>query len=538
MEDTRCELCGEGEDTLHHRLWLCSAPCAVQARCTAGTEAVIREASAAGPTSTLFQHALLPHPCDIAPGPAASGVQWWARDGPGISDVGPQFGGDVFADGHASRTGIDGMNRASWALVQLDPDGSERGWVRSVVPACLPQTAQAAEFSAGAYAAQACAQPSTLHDDCLNVVKSFNRPREAWGDERAMYAGCMRQALISDPAGNLASVAKVKAHQDVEHLDLAVRESFLAWGNHRADHHAELAEGLHGSASKEVAARLAAELEKVRVVLAVMGMVLTLWPFPTERRVRTAAAAKQARAPRVPVEKAHRWFQGPRCWTCWICRTRTRAASLPAPRRSQACPGLSDHLARNAEFGLGHVLVEFGTSDGAFTICSSCGRYGSRYARGLAKNCTGQAQTRSSAIAWRRVFQKGQHPYTAVPFRSHADGVLSVSASAEFRQTRGQVVAGLRKHRLRGKTKPWAAALFGVFARPDVQANREAAETMPEEIQEDEALVFGAIDADGNELPVVSPLPPPTASGAATPHDSLQARLLYEWRERKRRRVG
>ena len=52
VEDTRCELCGEGEDTLHHRLWLCSAPCAVQARCTAGTEAIIREASAAGPTST------------------------------------------------------------------------------------------------------------------------------------------------------------------------------------------------------------------------------------------------------------------------------------------------------------------------------------------------------------------------------------------------------------------------------------------------------------------------------------------------------
>ena len=184
------------------------------------------------------------------------------------------------------------------------------------------------------------------------------------------------------------------------------------------------------------------------------------------------------------------------------------------------------------------VLDMSSSSLARLTVLSLFAQRVVRYARGFANICTGHAQTRCSAIAWRQVFQKGQHPYTAVPFRSHADGVLSVSASAEFCQTRGQVVAGFRKHRLRGKTKPWAAALFGVFARPDVQANREAAETMPEEIQEDEALVFGAIDADGNELPVVSPLPPPTASGAATPHDSLQARLLYEWRERKRRRVG
>ena len=276
MEDTLCELCSAGDDTLHHRLWLCCAPCAVQARSTAGTEAVVREATAAGPTATLCQHALLPHPCDVVPGPAASGVRWWSRDGPGSCDAGPRFWGDVFADGHASRTGIDGLNRASWALVQLDCGGSERGWVRGVVPASLPQPAQAAEFCAGAFAAQACAHPIALHDDCLDVVKEFNRPREAWGDERVMYAGCMRQALVSDPAGNLAKVEKVKAHQDIEDIDLNVRESFLAWGNHRADRHAELAEALHDSPDAEVADLLAAEFEKVRVVLAVIGAVLPM----------------------------------------------------------------------------------------------------------------------------------------------------------------------------------------------------------------------------------------------------------------------
>ena len=99
-----------------------------------------------------------------------------------------------------------------------DPDGSERAWVKGIVPACLPQTAQASEFCAAAYAGQACVAPSILHDDCLNVVKAFSRPREAWGDERAIYAGCMRQAFVSDVAGNLSSIEKVKSHQNMRTL--------------------------------------------------------------------------------------------------------------------------------------------------------------------------------------------------------------------------------------------------------------------------------------------------------------------------------
>ena len=575
VPDTLCELCGEAEDTLHHRLWLCCAPCVMQARCAAATEAVMRDAVAAGPTSTFFQHALLPHPSDVAPGPAASGIQWWSHNWPDDCGVGPQLGGDVFADGHASRTGIDGMNRASWALVQLDHDGSDCAWVRGVVPACLPQAAQAAEFCAAAYAPKVCAWPSSLHDDCLNVVKEFSRPRETWGDERVAYAGCVRHALLSDPAGNLISVEEVKAHQDVEDIDIAVRESFLAWGNHRADYHAGLAESLHPSANAETSAHVAAELEKVRVVLAVISVVLPLWPFPIARHVRTAAAASKDRAPRVSFERAHRWFRGPRYWTCWTCRSRTRSSCLPAPRRAQACPGLSDHLARNAEVGMGHVLVEFRTASGAFTICSACGRYGSRYARGLASRCTGLTQTRRSAITWRRVFEKGQHPYTGVPFRSHADGALSVCASTSVRQTRDQVVSELRKHRLRGKTTPWASALLGVFAAPGVQAVGEAAVAAAENGEWDEDLVFGAIDVDGHEASASSAPPLPAAMqgaqqrqprvphaavqevqqhrprvphapvleevGARDPavpaHVSLSERLVYEWRERKRRRL-
>ena len=72
----------------------------MQARNVAATEAVFREAVAAGPSSTFFQHALFPHPCGFLPGPAAAGIQWWARDGFGGVGDGPRLSGDMLMGTH------------------------------------------------------------------------------------------------------------------------------------------------------------------------------------------------------------------------------------------------------------------------------------------------------------------------------------------------------------------------------------------------------------------------------------------------------
>ena len=79
-----------------------------------------------------------------------------------------QLGGIVFADGHASKTCICGLDRASWALVELDLNGNVIAIVRGVVPAEYPQTSQAAEFFAGAYASKFLDRPTMLLDDCAN----------------------------------------------------------------------------------------------------------------------------------------------------------------------------------------------------------------------------------------------------------------------------------------------------------------------------------------------------------------------------------
>ncbi len=83
--------------------------------------------------------------------------------------------GTIFADGHATRTGVDGVDRASWAVIELDDQGDLVSCMCGVVPADYPQTSQAAEYLAAAYAAQVAAPGATLHDDCANVVRDFAR---------------------------------------------------------------------------------------------------------------------------------------------------------------------------------------------------------------------------------------------------------------------------------------------------------------------------------------------------------------------------
>ena len=168
------------------------------------------------------------------------------RHGQPVPSQSVQLSGKVYADGHASRTGICGLDRASWALVEVDSHGAVTAIVRGVVPRTYPQTSQASEFFAGSYASQILHGESVLHDDCANVVQSFARPRQHWCSEKFHYAGLMKQVLAQVPHSRLddQSVVKVKAHVEFTDPGLTEQEAFDAWGNHEADRHADLAENL------------------------------------------------------------------------------------------------------------------------------------------------------------------------------------------------------------------------------------------------------------------------------------------------------
>ena len=60
---------------------------------------------------------------------------WHANGKDGYVDGQVYMDGKVFADGHATRTGVEELDRASWAVIELDNDGNLKSWVRGVVPA-------------------------------------------------------------------------------------------------------------------------------------------------------------------------------------------------------------------------------------------------------------------------------------------------------------------------------------------------------------------------------------------------------------------
>ena len=80
--DALCELCQNGPDTLHHRLWVCQKPEVCAARDAIAKPWVIRAALAAGPTSSLYCRGMWDHPAQHLPMPTEEAVmQVWDAEG-------------------------------------------------------------------------------------------------------------------------------------------------------------------------------------------------------------------------------------------------------------------------------------------------------------------------------------------------------------------------------------------------------------------------------------------------------------------------
>ena len=139
----------------------------------AAVNEVIRQAVAAGPSSVKFNHGILEsHPAQLVPPVCSMRMQWMNADGTfGDSTNGedpPSFSGEVFADGSCTKDSCPELNRASWALVQVDSKGKDVQWLRGTVP--QTQTLQGGEFVAALVASHVPAGSTTLLDKCVNVV--------------------------------------------------------------------------------------------------------------------------------------------------------------------------------------------------------------------------------------------------------------------------------------------------------------------------------------------------------------------------------
>ena len=117
--DRLCPLCKEAEDTVHHRVWCCKE--SAGARNMHASQTIIREALRAGDDSALFCRAIGAHPADERPLPREDGGVVLEREGVAVPEL--HISGDIYLDGSCTRHMVPELQRAGWAVVQLNEHG-------------------------------------------------------------------------------------------------------------------------------------------------------------------------------------------------------------------------------------------------------------------------------------------------------------------------------------------------------------------------------------------------------------------------------
>ena len=182
-----CPLCTTGAaDTIYHRAWLC--PATEDLRQGDENAALARRARQAGPDALVYSTGLIGNPALWLPPPATSTCEeatGWEQGAARVFEPGP-----VYVDGSCVPHVVPELSRAAWAVVQTDEQGQVLKSISGVVPACLPQTAQAGEYLAMTAAAQHVPVDAEIHSDCKGVVtaclrgpqqRRLSRRMHGWG---------------------------------------------------------------------------------------------------------------------------------------------------------------------------------------------------------------------------------------------------------------------------------------------------------------------------------------------------------------------
>ena len=123
VDDMTCALCGEGVDTMTHRLLECSASRADR------DEALTRDEVGRLLTEPVCRWAkmgLATDPSRTVPRPASEGDTFWHRDGSTLQTF-FAGGGDFYLDGSCAKEWHSTGRRGPWAVVRVDNGGVLEG---------------------------------------------------------------------------------------------------------------------------------------------------------------------------------------------------------------------------------------------------------------------------------------------------------------------------------------------------------------------------------------------------------------------------
>ncbi len=427
--DDICPLCGMAGDTLRHRIWRCTHPDAVRARCQHAPEWLQREQERRPLSDSLWTTGWIPHPADVWPQPSDTPTAHIFRGESVEGDDPPPEGaprglcGHLYGDGSCTTHVFAELRRAGSSVVQRDPGAAVVQRVRCPVAAPLPQTPQAAEYMVVALAQQL-AQRNKRIDlavDCLNVVRDMNAPYAVAASARRMQAGISRVALADKEFTGNVHVRKVKAHVKPENASTqADKEDAI--GNNWADEEAKAAVLLHPQPPPAAVASLEAELRRSRLIVRTIAKVSQAFPsMPKERMVKLPASVEGAT---LKIDGSHDWSYVDGLWRCRCCLKLTLEPHLTRQLALQRCAGPKQSVQVEAMIGLGHVVARTATEI-PIVFCLKCGAFTARRAYGLAAPCKGRPSP-PGAQALARI-RKGLQPWQR---RSERRGRTSTDTEA------------------------------------------------------------------------------------------------------------
>ena len=319
------------------------------------------------------------------------------------------------------------MSRAAWAVVQVDQHGDIIRAILGVVPAELPQTAQAAEFAAGLAFSKFADTGSILLSDCSSVVKSFRARLQAkWA--KMVHGGSVRAAFQQPKvSANLQVTVKIKAHQDTQAMDPQDPDRTHALGNVRADELANRAISLHPRSDPSTWRNAEFVIEEAMRVGSLLAKASARWPAAGGRRIfsegateakqRAAARRREARQEEAIVQEQRRsacigshqwqtWRSTEKCSACLV--TRARGALQPCTGgSSKLLKALSTAVASGHQIWVGDHIDPTGAAV-PFAACTRCGGWTESGRSGkLAATCA--APRGAGPYALRRL-QQGRHP--------------------------------------------------------------------------------------------------------------------------------
>ncbi len=403
-----CPLCGEGSDTLHHRIWMCKHT--AEARRDV-PKWLIEEARNAAVDERFWTSGVFPHPGDGQPPPSAVfDATCYDADGNVLKDV-SEWGleGSIYVDGSCTRCEVKEMQRAGLAVVAVDAHGRAVKTIRAVVPAPLPQTPQAAEFVAYAMAHRFMMGPCVIYSDCKNVVDSAIRGRPSMLDPCRTYAGVMRDTLKNvAQRRHLEGIFKVKAHQSIGAMADGPEKQH-AQGNAMADDNAKAAVGMHPEATNAQGMAIGFYLARATLVARVTGKAMALFPPMGPRLEKVRAGAIRRKGKRrtrdnegaemaAELADAHSWEYRGGKWRCAKCASLHNGPELADNLRRRRCPGPRPQLDALAMEGRGHRMA-FAEANVMFTICMRCGAWAARrtYSK-LRRACEGPTANGRQAL--------------------------------------------------------------------------------------------------------------------------------------------